>query len=249
MDTLTPLPVRPAGPLRRAAAARVALWLDRRRAPEPDGPAAGPVFDLAGAADAVQDLLPPAPENRSSGQLTAHGIRVVGPVHGGAGHRRLMRRLLSEASSASPAGRPTAIEYCVPAVDALVDARLDQVGGWEAKAMRSRAGIAGAHLLYDMHRRELASPQWTEAVARGAAAPRLLWSTRPGAGPDRGADLARRLLLPGTAVALSPRSLESFARHGVVTGPTVPDLAEAHRVVGVLDWFGIRLDDLDSPAG
>ncbi|MCH0566235.1 MULTISPECIES: hypothetical protein [unclassified Streptomyces] len=249
MDTLTPLPIRPAGPLRRAAAARVAVWLDRRRtAAETGEPTLGPGLEaaLGGAAGGVQDLLPPpAPGGRSPGRLSAHGTRITGPVHGPAGYRRLMRRLLSEAATASPAARPVAIEYSVPAVDALVDARLDLIGGWEAKAMRSRAGIAGAHLLYDMLLRDLSSPRWAEAIDRGAPAPYLLWSTQPGAGPDRGADLAQRLLFPGTAVALSPRALEAFAQHGVVTGPTALDLAEALRVARVLDWFGLRLDALD----
>src|SRR5690606_15602027 len=117
-----------------------------------------------------------------------------------------------------------------------------------AKAMRDRAGVAGAHLLYDALRRELASPQWTRALDRGLAAPGLLVSTRPMAGPDRGAEYARQCLLPGAAVALAPGALRSFADDDSAPRTSTVDLAEARRVVGILDWFGISLHALPGPA-
>ncbi|WP_406011026.1 hypothetical protein OG440_36510 [Streptomyces sp. NBC_00637] len=191
--------------------------------------------------------MPPVVEGAPAGRLSANGTVVAGPAHGPAAFRRLMRELLAQASAApapGPEGRPVAVEYSVPAVDALVNAGLDRMGGCEAKAMRFRAGIAGAHLLYDMLRRDLRSPGWTRAVARGIPAPYLLWSTTPGAGPDQGAEYAERCLFPGTAVALSPEALRTFVERGAVTGPTALDLVEARRVVRILDWFGIRLDTL-----
>ncbi|CAL9373571.1 hypothetical protein [Streptomyces sp. enrichment culture] len=172
---------------------------------------------------------------------------ITGPVHGPAAARRLLRRLLTAQATAGPAPRYL-VEYPAPAVDALVNAGLDRIGGWEAKAMRDRAGVAGAHLLHDALRRELDSPQWLRALDRGWPAPGLLVSTRPMAGPDRGAGYARQCLLPGTAVALAPGALRSFTDDdSAVLRPSV-DLVEARRVVRVLDWFGIRLDALHAPA-
>ncbi|MFF8591838.1 hypothetical protein ACF061_10360 [Streptomyces sp. NPDC015220] len=240
MNTLAPLPIRPAGPLRRAA--EVALWLDCRHISRDAADRA-----RAEAAHTVHDMLPPAPGGASPERLSAAGVAVAGPVHGLVGYRRLMRRLRSEAA-ASRLTRPVAVEYPIHAVDARVNARLDWIGGCEAKAMRFRAGIAGAHLLYDALRRELRSPDWVRATDRGVPAPYLLWSTRPRSGPDRGAEYAGRCLFPGTAVALSPEALRTFALHGVVTGPTAVDLVEARRVVGVLEWFGIHLGALDVTA-
>lgn len=243
MGTLVPLATRPLGPLPRAVA-DVTLWLDCRRTP-PEAVARS----FAEAARTVGDMLPPVADVTSAGRRTANGTTVAGPVHGPAQFRHLMRRLLSEATAApapGPRDRPggVAVEYSIPAVDALVNAGLDRIGGCEAKAMRFRAGVAGAHLLYDMLRRDLRSPGWARATARGIPAPYLLWSTAPGAGPDRGAEYAERCLFPGTAVALSPAALRTFVERGSVTGPTALDLVEARRVVGILDWFGIRLDTL-----
>ncbi|WP_448321847.1 hypothetical protein [Streptomyces sp. CO7] len=240
MNTLTPLPTRPNGPP-RGAAAEAELWLDLRHV-SPGAEARA----LADAMPAARDTLPPAEGGAAGGPRSARGVLVAGPVHGPAGYRRLMRAL-SSAAAASPGAGPVAVEYPVATVNAMVNARLDRIGGWEAKAMRDRAGIAGAHLLYDALRRDLNSPDWVRALARGVPAPRLVWSTRPPAGPDRGAEYAEQCLLPGTAVALSPEALSAFARRAAVTGPATADLAEARRVAGILDWFGIHLDALDSP--
>ncbi|NEC91779.1 hypothetical protein [Streptomyces sp. SID12501] len=238
MNTLDVLSDRPPGPP-RGAKAHVALWLDCRRASEETAEAA-----RAEAAYTVHDVLPPASGTASTERSSVNGTVVVGPVHSLAGYRRLMRGLLSS-TTASPAARPPAIEYPVQAVDALVNARLDLTGGCEAKAMRSCAGVAGAHLLYDALRHDLRSPDWLRAMAGGIPAPYLLWTTHFGAGPDRGAEYAAKCLFPGTAVALAPDALRTFTRHTVVTGPTSVDLVEARRVAGILDWFGIRLDALD----
>ncbi|MEZ3183003.1 hypothetical protein KYY02_31385 [Streptomyces pimonensis] len=201
----------------------------------------------AEAADTVRDMLPPDAGDATPASRSARGTLVVGPVHGLAAYRRLMRRLLSE-TTASP-GRTFAVEYPLWTVDLLVDARLDLIGGCEAKAMRSTAGIAGAHLLYDAWCRDVRSPDWVRAAERGAAAPSLLWTTQPCAGPDLGAEYAEKCLFPGTALALSPQALRTFTQHGgVVTGPTAVDVTEARRVARVLDWFGIRLDTLEPPS-
>ncbi|WP_314220719.1 beta/alpha barrel domain-containing protein [Streptomyces zaehneri] len=218
------------------------LWLDCRRTPAEEA-----ARSWAEAAQTVGDMLPPVGDVSSEGRRTAGGTVVAGPVHGPAELRRVMRGLLAGAPATpapGPRDRAVAVEYSVPAVDALVNAGLDRIGGCEAKAMRFRAGVAGAHLLYDMVRRDLRSPDWARAAARGIPAPYLLWSTAPVAGPDRGAEYAERCLFPGTAVALSPAALRTFVERDAVTGPTALDLVEARRVVGILDWFGIRFDTL-----
>jgi len=221
---------------------RAGLWLDcRHRAP---GAAAG-THD--GEAHAVEDVLPPVGRPARPEYLSRGGVAITGPVHGPAAGGRLLRGLLA-AHSATEVARRYVVEYPAPVVDALVNAALDRIGGWEAKAMRDRAGVAGAHLLYDALRRELASPQWTRALDRGLAAPGLLVSTRPMAGPDRGAEYARQCLLPGAAVALAPGALRSFADDDSAPRTSTVDLAEARRVVGILDWFGISLDALHGPA-
>ncbi|MER6692123.1 hypothetical protein [Streptomyces minutiscleroticus] len=174
----------------------------------------------------------------------------AGPVYGLNEFRRLMRTLAERAErmlACDDVFAPVVVEYPVPAVDVLVDARLDLIGSWEAKALRSRAGLAGAHLLYDEFRRALRSPHWSRLSAQGVPAPSLLWTTASVDGPARGVEYAQSCLFPGTTVALTPDALEEFGRRAAVTGPTALDLTDARRMAEALAWCGIRLEDLSRP--
>lgn len=250
MSTHTPLPARPAGPLRRAAEAGVAIWLDCRHTspcepvPQPDPPTAEAVHGVLLPGRPV--LRPGAEPDRIAAVLADDRAVTVGPVGGVAGYRQAMDTVLTALERAVAAGNPTppmAIEYSPAGVDATVDARLDLAGSWEAKAMRGRAGLAGAHLLHAALRRDLATDRWTRLAARGARAPYLLWSTTaPSLSADTSVAYAQRCLFPGTALALSPTVLREFEAQGVVTGPTSLDVLEAQRVIDTLGWFGVRLD-------
>ncbi|MFJ9721200.1 hypothetical protein ACIRP3_00420 [Streptomyces sp. NPDC101209] len=250
MSTHTPLPARPAGPLRRAGEAGVAIWLDCRHTspcepvPQPDPHTAGVV---QGVLLPGRPALPPGTDPDRIVAVLAEGRAVtMGPVNGVAGYRQAVNAALTALETAVAAGLPTppmGIEYSPAGVDAVVDARLDLAGSWEAKAMQGRAGLAGAHLLHAALRHDLATDRWTRLAAHGARAPFLLWSTTaPSLGVDTGVAYAQRCLFPGTALALSPAVLREFEARGVVTGPTAPDIVEAQRIVDTLGWFGVRLD-------
>ncbi|MFJ9121538.1 hypothetical protein ACIRJO_39165 [Streptomyces sp. NPDC102394] len=254
MSTHTPLPARPAGPLRRAGEARVAIWLDCRHlspcepVPQPDPHTAGTV---QGVLLPGRPTLPPGADPDQIAAVLAEDRAVTtGPVNGVAGYRQAMNTALTALETAVATGIPTppiAIEYSPVGVDAVVDARLDLAGSWEAKAMRGRAGLAGAHLLHAALRHDLATDRWTRLAARGARAPFLLWSTTaPSLGVDTSVGYAQRCLFPGTALALSPAVLREFEARGVVTGPTPLDIVEAQRIIDTLGWFGVGLD---TPAG
>src|SRR5690606_6272446 len=151
MHTLVPSAARPPGQPPRSSLpppagpphgtmSRAGLWLDcRHRAP---GAAAG-THD--GEAHAVEDVLPPAGRPARPEYLSRGGVAITGPVHGPAAGRRLLRGLLA-AHSATEVARRYVVEYPAPVVAALVNSALDRSGGWEARAMRARAGGAGAHL-------------------------------------------------------------------------------------------------------
>ncbi|MFF4170677.1 hypothetical protein [Streptomyces sp. NPDC001744] len=252
MKLLAPLPTRPAGALRKAAEAGTALWLDHRHTP----PSASLPHTGGETDENVQGvLLPGGPALRADAGpaailAAAAGDRTatMGPVHSVTGYRQVMDRVLTALETAVAAGTPPpplplAIEYSVPGADAAADARLDLVGGWEAKAMRGRAGLAGAHLVYAALRHDLTTDRWARLAASGARAPHLLWTaTGPSVTVDRSVHYAERCLFPGTGLALSPAVLREFGERGVVTGPTAPDAVGARRVVDTLTWFGVRLD-------
>ncbi|TXS42136.1 hypothetical protein EAO75_33665 [Streptomyces sp. uw30] len=231
----------------------MAVWLDcRHSAPSEPVPQAGKRPDeyvhglLAPGAPAVR--LGADPVEIVAAMADRRNAVTVGPVHSVTGYRRAMDTMLTalETAVAEGAARPAhpmAIEYSLPGVDAAVNARLDLVGSWEAKAMRGRAGLAGAHLMYAALQRDLATDRWARLLAGGARAPYLLWSTGgPSVPADRSVDYAEKCLFPGTALALSPAALREFDERGLVTGPTALDAAEARRVVATIAWFGVRLD-------
>ncbi|MCL6670489.1 hypothetical protein [Streptomyces panaciradicis] len=174
----------------------------------------------------------------------------VAPVGGVAGYRQAMNTVLTTLETAVAVGTPTppmAIEYSPADVDATVNAHLDLASSWEAKAMRGRAGLAGAHLLHAALRHDLTTDRWTRLAARGARAPYLRWSiTARSLRADTGVAYAQRCLFPGTTLALPPTVWREFESRGVVTGPTALDVTEARRVIDTLGWFGVRLD---APAG
>ncbi|MFE5732110.1 hypothetical protein ACFQ7A_14545 [Streptomyces sp. NPDC056528] len=252
MNLLAPLPTRSAGALRKAAETGTTLWLDHRHtSPSAPLPHTGGETDenvrgllLPGGPALPVDAGPAAILAAAAGDRTAR----MGPVHSVTGYRQVMGRVLTAletavAEGAPPPPRPLAIEYSLPGADATADARLDLAGDWEAKAMRGRAGLAGAHLVYTALRHDLTTDRWARLAASGARAPYLLWTTTgPSVTVDHSVRYAERCLFPGTVLALSPAALREFDERGVVTGPTAPDAVGARRVAETLAWFGVRLD-------
>ncbi|GGX93300.1 transaldolase family protein [Streptomyces hiroshimensis] len=157
-------------------------------------------------------------------------------------------------------GLHTAASVPVRRIDAVVDARLDAVGGHETAALRGRAGLATARLVQRAHRDFLASPRWRALAAAGAREPRPVWSlggppVRSGSLPVRSgksdilAGLAE-LAAPGATLALPEGARGALGGVPSVT-PAGPagggrdDLRhdEARRTISFLDWYGISAED------
>jgi transaldolase len=135
--------------------------------------------------------------------------------------------------------------------DAFVDALLDQhVKGAadEAErrrlgALRGRAGVANAKVVYERFRSYLGGRGWQLIAASGAKVQRLLWA---GTGVR---DAARRdvlyvdeLIGGHTAVAMPTETLKAFADHGTPARTADRHLEEAHRTLRELARAGVDME-------
>ncbi|MFC5723610.1 transaldolase family protein [Streptomyces gamaensis] len=135
----------------------------------------------------------------------------------------------------------------VTPLDTAVDALLDRDGTCEAKAMRGTAAVSTARLVHERHERLLDRPRWHALAARGARPQRLLWTATCVRDPVLPATrYADRLTARGTACALTEETLRAVADHGraVPRSWGARDYADARRLLGHLDWFGIDRDAL-----
>src|SRR6516165_9098774 len=65
----------------------------------------------------------------------------------------------------------------VSRVDTSIDSRLDKIGTAEAAAMRGKAAIANARLVYKHYERVFSSPRWAALRDAGATPQRPLWAS------------------------------------------------------------------------
>ncbi|MDK6763485.1 transaldolase family protein, partial [Escherichia coli] len=65
----------------------------------------------------------------------------------------------------------------VSRVDTEVDARLEKIGTEEALALRGKAGVANARLVYEIFEKKFASERFTTLAADHAHAQRPLWAS------------------------------------------------------------------------
>ncbi len=62
-------------------------------------------------------------------------------------------------------------------IDTLIDAKLDTMNTYEAKARRGRAAIASARLAYQYYKQWTNSDRWRALADKGAKPQRLLWAS------------------------------------------------------------------------
>ncbi len=138
----------------------------------------------------------------------------------------------------------------VSPVDAFVDALLDQrsesadeAGRRCLEALKGRAGIANAKVIYERFRSYLGGRSWQLIAASGAKVQRLLWS---GTGAREGSlsDVmyADELIGGHTAVALPEATLRAFADHGTPARTADRHLEDAHRTLRELARLGIDME-------
>ncbi|MFG2001223.1 transaldolase [Spirillospora sp. NPDC048911] len=136
--------------------------------------------------------------------------------------------------------------FFVSRVDTEIDKRLDKIGTDEAKALRSKAGVANARLAYALYEEKFGSDRWKALKDAGARPQRPLWASTGVKDPDLPDTLyVDQLVAPGTVNTMPEATLEATADHGNITGDTVTgnyDDARAH--MAALKDAGVDYDDV-----
>ncbi|BDZ66464.1 transaldolase [Agromyces mangrovi Wang et al. 2018] len=136
--------------------------------------------------------------------------------------------------------------FFVSRVDTEIDKRLDAIGGDQATALRSKAGVANARLAYQVYEQAFASDRAQALVAAGANPQRPLWASTGVKDPSLSDTLyVTELVAEGVVNTMPEKTLEATFDHGVVTGDTVTGAyAEAQGVLDALAAVGVDYDDV-----
>jgi transaldolase len=138
--------------------------------------------------------------------------------------------------------------FFVSRVDTEIDKRLDAIGTDEAKALRSKAGIANARLAYQAFEEVVATARWQELASAGARVQRPLWASTGVKDPKLPDTLyVTELVAKDTVNTMPGATLEAVADHGVITGDTITgNYADATSVMDQLQRIGVDYDDVVS---
>jgi transaldolase len=147
-------------------------------------------------------------------------------------------------------GRPidrvaSAASLFVSRVDTEVDKRIEANGGALA-ALRGRAGIASARLVYAAVRDITRSVRWRALEAFGAKVQRPLWAstgTKNPAYPD--VLYVESLIGPRTITTVPPDTLRRFEDHGLVERTLPEDVSTDQLVMIALEADGIDFGDVN----
>lgn len=138
--------------------------------------------------------------------------------------------------------------FFVSRVDTEIDKRLDKIGTDEAKALKSKAGVANARLAYQAFEEVVATARWQELAGAGARVQRPLWASTGVKDPSLPDTLyVTELVAKDTVNTMPGATLEAVADHGVVTGDTITgNYADATSVMDQLQQIGVDYDDVVS---
>lgn len=136
--------------------------------------------------------------------------------------------------------------FFVSRVDTEVDKRLDEIGTDEAKALRSKAGLANARLAYELFEQKFSEERAKQLLAAGANVQRPLWASTGVKDPSLPDTLyVTELVAKGTVNTMPEKTLEATLDHGEVTGDTVTgNYDDARKVFEGLEAVGIDFADV-----
>ena len=136
--------------------------------------------------------------------------------------------------------------FFVSRVDSEVDARLDKIGGDEAKTLRGKAAIANTRLAYELYEQKFGTDRWRALEAAGAKPQRPLWASTSTKDPAYDDTMyVLDLVAPGIVNTMPEATLNALVDHGNFRGDTVRSTyADAHKVLADLAAVGIDYDDV-----
>jgi transaldolase len=136
--------------------------------------------------------------------------------------------------------------FFVSRVDTEVDKRLEAVGTDEAKALKSKAGIANARLAYKAFERVFAEDRAAALLGAGANKQRPLWASTGVKDPNLPDTLyVVQLAVADTVNTMPGKTLDATFDHGVIEGDQVtPNYGDAKSVMDGLAAVGISIDEV-----
>ena len=184
--------------------------------------------------------------------LTAEGISVnVTLIFSLQRHRDVINAYLTGLEHAKTAGVDlstirSVASFFVSRVDTEIDNRLEAVGTDEAKALKSKAGVANAQLAYEVYEAEFSTDRATALLNAGAHKQRPLWASTGVKDPSLPDTLYVTALAVNDVVNTMPeKTLEATFDHGVITGDAVTGSYDAARaVLAAVSAQGISYDDV-----
>jgi len=166
-------------------------------------------------------------------------------------HREVINAYLSGLETAKAAGIDLAgihsvASFFVSRVDTEIDKRLDALGTDEAKALKSKAGIANARLAYQVYEQAFDSERAKTLLAAGANKQRPLWASTGVKDPALPDTLYVTELAVGETVNTMPeKTLEATFDHGQIGGDQVTgNYDSANATLDALDKLGISYDEV-----
>jgi transaldolase len=133
--------------------------------------------------------------------------------------------------------------FFVSRIDSKIDAKIDEIGSDEAKAIRGKVAIANAKLAYQWYLDFLKSDRWQALAAKGAQPQRLLWAST-GTKDKAYSDVlyVDSLIGKDTVNTLPPATLDAFRDHGTASETLTENVDEARHVLAEADRLGLDLD-------
>ncbi|GAA1874232.1 transaldolase [Lapillicoccus jejuensis] len=166
-------------------------------------------------------------------------------------YRAVMNAFLEGVEQAKANGKEVSTlvsvaSFFVSRVDTEIDKRLDAIGTDEAKALKSKAGVANARLAYQAYEEVFSTPRWESLAAAGARPQRPLWASTGVKDPSLPDTLyVTELVAQGVVNTMPEKTLDATADHGQVTGDTITGhYAEAQDVLDRLEALGVSYADV-----
>jgi transaldolase len=136
--------------------------------------------------------------------------------------------------------------FFVSRVDTEIDKRLEAIGTDEAKALKSKAGVANAQLAYQVYEQSFATERATGLLAAGANKQRPLWAStgvKDPSVPDT--TYVVQLVAADVVNTMPEKTLDATFDHGVITGDTITgSYAAANEVMDAIAAQGVSYDDV-----
>lgn len=166
-------------------------------------------------------------------------------------HREVIHAYLDGLEKAQAAGINLATihsvaSFFVSRVDTEIDKRLDDIGTDDARALKSKAGVANAQLAYRLFEQEFATARAKALLASGANLQRPLWASTGVKDPELPDTLyVTELAVDGVVNTMPEKTLEATFDHAPLHGDGVRgSYAEAQKVLDDLAAIGVGYDDV-----